>query len=72
MDELRKQLREYKYLYSNLSDAVFILDYRGVFLMVSKKLEELTGHKEKDFLNSNVFNVDFIPKKFFGIVKKIL
>jgi len=58
-----EQLREYENLCANLPDAILIIAKDGRLLMISKKMEEMSGYTKGDWLEKNVFDVPFVPKK---------
>lgn len=61
--DCQEQLKEYEYLCANLPDAMLVVAKDGKLLMISKKMEEMSGYQKEDWLRKNVFDVPFIPDK---------
>lgn len=63
------QLKEYENLCANLPDAILIITKDGRLLMISRKMEEMSGYAKGDWLGKNVFDVPFVLEKEKALLK---
>ncbi len=70
--EDEKYGREFQTLFNSLPDPVVIVDSKGKFLAVNKKVEEKTGFKEEELIGKNFMNTKIVTMKSKAILIKNL
>lgn len=65
--ELTKQ--NYRYLFDNATDAIWVHDLDGIIVVANKACEPLTGYSHKELIGMNVSR--FLTKKFIAKARKI-
>ena len=60
---LKDSKKHFQDLFNNLVDPAVIVDSKGVFLEVTKKVEELTGYKREELLGKNFLKTRLLTNK---------
>ena len=60
---LKDSKNHFQNLFNNLVDPAVIVDSKGVFLDITKKVEELTGYKREDLLGKNFLRTKLLTSK---------
>jgi len=54
---------KFKILFDNAADPIFILDNKGKFIQINKKVKEKIGYKEKDLIGKKFTEMNILTKK---------
>jgi PAS domain S-box-containing protein len=54
---------KFKLLFDNAADPIFILDNKGKFIQINKKVKETLGYREKDLIGKKFTEMNILTKK---------
>jgi two-component system sporulation sensor kinase A len=54
---------KFKFLFDNAADPIFILDNKGRFIQINKKVKEILGYREKDLIGKKFIEMNILTKK---------
>jgi PAS domain S-box-containing protein len=54
---------KFKFLFDNAADPIFILDNKGKFIQINKKVKEILGYREKDLIGKKFTEMNILTKK---------
>jgi PAS domain S-box-containing protein len=60
---VRESEERYRAIFDSANDGIITLDTTGCVIAINKKLEQMTGYRQEDFLGKNIAEFDMLTRK---------